>query len=96
MAKSPTKGTQRLSAQVGIIQNNVMPTLRANKLHPYKLQMLQHLAESDPDRSVEFCEWTLNVRQDVSGQNCLVIGRLSLSVDKERDMRNISCNGSVL
>ncbi|GBL76609.1 hypothetical protein AVEN_53329-1 [Araneus ventricosus] len=43
MARSLTKGTRRLSAQMGISQSSVMRNLLANKWHPYKLQMLQHL-----------------------------------------------------
>ncbi|GBL58314.1 hypothetical protein AVEN_138701-1 [Araneus ventricosus] len=31
-------------------QCSVMRNLRDNKLHPCKLQMLQHLSENDPDR----------------------------------------------
>lgn len=67
MARSPTKGTRRLSAQMGISQSSVMRILRANKWHPYKLQMLQHLTEDDPDRRVEFCEWALNMHENVPG-----------------------------
>ncbi|GBN94989.1 hypothetical protein AVEN_60168-1 [Araneus ventricosus] len=45
MARSPTKGTGRLSAQMRISQSSAMSNMRANKWHPYKLQMLQHLTE---------------------------------------------------
>ncbi|GBO44057.1 hypothetical protein AVEN_237026-1 [Araneus ventricosus] len=54
MARSPTKGTRRLSAQMGINQSSVLRNLRGYKWHPYKLQILQHLTEDDPDRRVEF------------------------------------------
>ncbi|GBL85396.1 hypothetical protein AVEN_34588-1 [Araneus ventricosus] len=50
MASSPTKGTRRLSAQMGISRSSGMHNLRTNKWHPYKLRMLQHLTEDDPER----------------------------------------------
>ncbi|GBM87580.1 hypothetical protein AVEN_246353-1 [Araneus ventricosus] len=65
----------------------------ANNWHPYKMQMLQNLTQDDPDYKVEFCEWTLDMHENVPDQNWLE--RLSLCVDLETwkgDMRNISCN----
>ncbi|GBN16912.1 hypothetical protein AVEN_251948-1 [Araneus ventricosus] len=44
-----------------------------------KWALTQHLKEDDPDRSVEFCELTLNMPEDVSGQNWLE--RLALCAD---------------
>ncbi|GBN18585.1 hypothetical protein AVEN_220768-1 [Araneus ventricosus] len=38
----------------------------ANNWHPYKIQMLQHLTEDDPDCRVEICKWTLNMHDNVS------------------------------
>lgn len=29
----------------------------SHKWHPYKLQLLQHLNEDDPDRHTKFAEW---------------------------------------
>ncbi|GBN35608.1 hypothetical protein AVEN_174297-1 [Araneus ventricosus] len=40
MARSPTKGTRRLSAQMGIGQNSAMRILWTSKWRSYKLQML--------------------------------------------------------
>ncbi|GBN86597.1 hypothetical protein AVEN_248725-1 [Araneus ventricosus] len=68
MAGGPTKGTD-VSEQMGISRSSVMRISRAHKWHPYELQMLQHLTEDDPDSRIKFCEWTLNVHANVSGQN---------------------------
>ncbi|GBN20461.1 hypothetical protein AVEN_66856-1 [Araneus ventricosus] len=72
MARSPTKVTRCLSAQMGIRQSSVMRILLANMWHPYKLQMLQHLTKDDPDRRAEFCKWTLNKHANVPGQKLVI------------------------
>ncbi|GBM67830.1 hypothetical protein AVEN_142226-1, partial [Araneus ventricosus] len=51
VARSPTKGTRRLSAQMGVSQNGAMHVLRAIKWHPYKLKILQYLKEDHSDHS---------------------------------------------
>ena len=67
MVMSSKKGTQRLSAEIGISQSSVMHILHTNRWHPFKMQMLQQLTEDDPDRGAEaFCEWALNMNQNVS------------------------------
>ena len=76
MVKSPKKGTRRLSAEIGISQSSVM-----RKWHPFQMQMFQQLAEYDPDRRVEFCEWALNMNQNV----------LILLVPSFFQMRQIYC-----
>ncbi|GBM10108.1 hypothetical protein AVEN_92928-1 [Araneus ventricosus] len=63
MVRSPTKGSRRLSAQMGISRRSVKCNLQASKWNPYKLQMFQHLTENDP---IEFCEWSLNMHENVS------------------------------
>lgn len=59
VSKSPHKSTRRLSQEHGLSQRSVLRILHAFKWHPYKVQMLQHLSEDDPDRRIEFCEWAL-------------------------------------
>jgi len=59
-SKSPNKSIRRLSAETGISQASVARILKENKWHPYKLHMLQHLSEDDPDRRMEFCEWAID------------------------------------
>jgi hypothetical protein len=34
--------------------------LKKNKCHPYKMQLLQHLSEDDPETRMKFCEWVVN------------------------------------
>jgi hypothetical protein len=43
--------------------------LKKGKFHPYKLQILHRLAEDDPDRRLEICEWFL--RQIAEDENFL-------------------------
>ncbi|GBN23455.1 hypothetical protein AVEN_214890-1 [Araneus ventricosus] len=61
MARSPMKGPRRLSAQMRVSQSNVRLSS--------KLQMLKYLTEDYPDSRVEFCEWTLNMNENVFGQH---------------------------
>lgn len=49
-----------MSQEYGVSQSSVIRILHAFKWHPYKIQMLQHLSEDDPDRRVEFCQWALH------------------------------------
>jgi hypothetical protein len=37
-----------------------MRILKKHKWHPYKMEMLQHLSEGNPDRPMEFSEWAVN------------------------------------
>jgi hypothetical protein len=48
-----------LAAESGVTIS-IMRILKKHKWHPYKMQMLQHLSEEDPDRRMEFCEWAVN------------------------------------
>ncbi|GBM35962.1 hypothetical protein AVEN_201677-1 [Araneus ventricosus] len=66
MARSPTKGTRRLFAQMGIRLSSVARSLQANKCHPHKLQMLQHLTEDDSDRRVEFYAPSCTIPQHIT------------------------------
>ncbi|GBM01644.1 hypothetical protein AVEN_68173-1 [Araneus ventricosus] len=84
---SPTKRTQPLSVQMGFGQSSIKCILRANKWYPYTLQMLQHLIEGNPDCRVEFCEWTFNMHDNVSGQNWLE--RLSLCIYRESEIYSV-------
>ncbi|KAG2459496.1 RPGF4 factor, partial [Polypterus senegalus] len=56
-SKSPQRSTRRMSLESGIIRTSLRRILATHKWHPYKLQLLQHLNEDDPDRRTEFAEW---------------------------------------
>ena len=60
LTRSPRKSTRRLAAESGVSRSSIRRILKANKWHPYKLHMAQHLGEDDPDRRMEICEWALN------------------------------------
>ncbi|GBM16340.1 hypothetical protein AVEN_28304-1 [Araneus ventricosus] len=81
MARSPTKGTRRLSAPMEISQTSVKSILWADMWHPYKLKMLQLLTAGSPARRIEFYEWALNMHDNVPDENWLE--RLPLCVDME-------------
>lgn len=61
--KSPQRSTRRLSAECGISQSSIIRILHAHRWHPFKIQLLQHLAEDDPDRRMQFCTWALEQHQ---------------------------------
>eukprot|EP00079_Xenopus_tropicalis_P034003 XP_017947774.1 PREDICTED: uncharacterized protein LOC105946840 isoform X2 [Xenopus tropicalis] len=56
-SKSPQRSTRRMSLESGISRTSLRRILATHKWHPYKLQLLQHLNEDDPDRCTEFAEW---------------------------------------
>uniref|UniRef100_A0AAZ1XEX3 Ig-like domain-containing protein n=1 Tax=Oreochromis aureus TaxID=47969 RepID=A0AAZ1XEX3_OREAU len=56
-SKSPQRSTRRMSLKSGISRTSLQRILATHKWHPYKLQLLQHLNEDDPDRRTEFAEW---------------------------------------
>ncbi|KAL1281045.1 hypothetical protein QQF64_015645 [Cirrhinus molitorella] len=56
-SKSPQRSTRRMSLESGISRTSLRRILATHKWHPYKLQLLQHLNEDDPDRRTEFAEW---------------------------------------
>ncbi|KAG2466422.1 MTX3 protein, partial [Polypterus senegalus] len=56
-SKSPQRSTRRMSLESGISRTSLRRILATHKWHPYKLQLLQHLNEDDPDRRTKFAEW---------------------------------------
>lgn len=50
---SPMQVDLMESTQIGINQSSAMHILQVNKWNLYKLQMLQHLTEDDPDHRVD-------------------------------------------
>ena len=54
---SPKKSIRRTSMELGIPKSTVGQVLKQQKFHPYKLQILHHLTEDDPNRRIEMCEW---------------------------------------
>uniref|UniRef100_A0A669B5E7 DUF4817 domain-containing protein n=1 Tax=Oreochromis niloticus TaxID=8128 RepID=A0A669B5E7_ORENI len=57
-SKSPQRSTRRMSLESGISRTSLRRILATHKWHPYKLQLLQHLNEDDPDRRTEFAQKT--------------------------------------
>ncbi|GBN82768.1 hypothetical protein AVEN_55883-1 [Araneus ventricosus] len=84
MARSPTKGIQRLCANG--IQRRQCHVQFAGKQVP--LTQVADIATSDRGRSnrrVVFCEWTLKMRENVSGQswNVRIISFYSVNAGKK-------------
>lgn len=61
---APHMPTRKMAAASGISQSSVLRILKAEKYHPYKMQILHMLHEDDFDRRVEFCTWALNKLED--------------------------------
>ena len=59
VAASPKKSIRRTSLEVGVPRSTVADILKKHKFHPYKLQVLHHMSDDDPDRRVEMCDWFL-------------------------------------
>ncbi|XP_046986033.1 uncharacterized protein LOC124556042 [Schistocerca americana] len=56
-SRSPQRSTRRLSQECGVSCTSILRILSQYKWHPYKIQLLQHLNEDEPDRRVQFTEW---------------------------------------
>ena len=56
---SPNKSIRRTSMELDVPRSTVHDILKKAKFHPYKLQLLQHLSEDDPDRRMQMCGWFL-------------------------------------
>ncbi|XP_049937387.1 uncharacterized protein LOC126412052 [Schistocerca serialis cubense] len=56
-SKSPQRCTRRLSQECGVSRTSILRILSQHKWHPYKIKLLRHLNEDDPDRRVQFAEW---------------------------------------
>jgi transposase len=56
---SPIKSTYKLASEAGICQKSVQTILKRHNYHPYKIKLVQHLAEDDFDRRLEFCQWAV-------------------------------------
>ena len=54
---NPTESLRKSSHDIGIPKTTVLRVLKEEKFHPYKLQLLHHLNEDDPDRRLQMCEW---------------------------------------
>jgi transposase len=57
---SPRKSLRRTAMELGVPKTTISRILKEQRFHPYKLQILHHLTEDDPDRRLEMCEWFSN------------------------------------
>jgi hypothetical protein len=58
--ENPVTPARQLAYQL-TISTTVLKILRSAKLHLYKMQMVQELAEDDLDRRIQFCERMMNL-----------------------------------
>lgn len=58
--EEPKTSIPKLSLETGNSERSVRRILRRNKIHPYKVSLLQELAEDDPDRRMQFCQQIMN------------------------------------
>ena len=56
---SPKKSVRRASFELNVPKSTIHDILKKERFHPYKLQILHHLNEDDPDRRIQMCEWFL-------------------------------------
>lgn len=71
--RSPSKSTNRASAELGIPQTTVWRVLRKRLLYkPYRLQLVQALLPNDKVKRSEFCDQMLEIMEDGAFQQRLV------------------------
>ncbi|KAG5892168.1 hypothetical protein JTB14_026406 [Gonioctena quinquepunctata] len=83
---SPHNTSRQIAVDLDISQSSVLRILKAEKYHPYKVQLHQQLNDDDPDRRVEFCE----IMQDLCNRNPRFIKQIMFS-----DEATFCLNGSV-
>lgn len=57
----PRQSLRNVARACGLSRGTIHTILKANKFHPYKVQLHQELSEDDPDRRIQFCETVLDV-----------------------------------
>jgi hypothetical protein len=60
MVVNPTSSSTKVVSICEVSKSTVQRVLAKNKFHPYKLKMVHHLSDDDPDRRLEFCECMTN------------------------------------
>lgn len=60
VVEDPHTSTRVISRQVDISHTSVARILRKHKFHPYHLQLLQELDNTDFANRLTFCQWSLN------------------------------------
>ena len=53
---SPKKSLRWTSTELGVPKSTIHKIMVEEKFHPYKLQMLHHLNEDDPNRRMQMYE----------------------------------------
>ena len=57
ITSSPRKSVRRAAGEIGVPCSTMQKVLKAEKFHPYKLQILHKLYEDDSDRGLEMALW---------------------------------------
>jgi transposase len=60
LSARPKKSLKRTSLQLGTPKSTIHDTMKKGNVHPYKLQLLQHLTEYDLNQRLEMFEWFLD------------------------------------
>ena len=55
--RSPTTGTRRLSARIGVLRTRVRRALHEDGLYPFHPQPVQNLHAGNSAMRLEFCHW---------------------------------------
>jgi hypothetical protein len=58
--RDPEIGLKRRASQLSISQSSCYTAAKILKMYPYRIQVVQELKESDPDKRKEYCEWFLD------------------------------------
>ncbi|XP_071055356.1 histone-lysine N-methyltransferase SETMAR-like [Onthophagus taurus] len=82
----PHSNSRQIAADHQVSQRSVLRVLRAERYHPYKVQLVQELNEDDTDRRMEFCE----IMQNRCDRNPLFIYNVLFS-----DEATFCLNGTV-
>lgn len=61
-AVDPTTSTRRVARTLGVSHASVWRVLHEERMHPYHLQKVQHLKNTDFQPRLDFCRWLINRR----------------------------------
>ena len=91
ITSSPRKSVRGTAGKIGVPRSTMQKVLKAEKFHPYKLQILHKLYEDDSDRHLEMAVWfqvQLEEDSDFVRQNMLFSDKANFYVSGEVNRQN--------
>lgn len=88
--EDPTTSTRQVARENDVSHSTVLRCVKAEKMHPYKLQHVQELIDGDSDRRLQFCEQMLHMlnRNVISSADILFSDESTFLLNGEVNRQN--------